>query len=65
MPENPYSGIWPFLEIHTLKILTYVKVQQTPNPAAQFPSVVPPTKQRKIKSTAMDIWLHMVTKKAL
>ena len=47
------------------KILTYVKVQQTPNPAAQFPSVVPPTKQRKIKSTAMDIWLHMVTKKAL
>ena len=19
MPENPYSGIWPFLEIHTLK----------------------------------------------
>ena len=30
-----------------IKILTYVKVQQTPNPAAQFPSTVPPTKQRK------------------
>ena len=26
MPENPYSGIWPFLGIHTLKAAVAIQI---------------------------------------